>query len=734
MGGLRVRVLGPPQVVPPGDSSTPTTGRTTALVVRLALADGAPVPGPVLRADLWPDDGASDTAVRVALTRARQQLGTEAIERRGNGYVLTGAELDAARFEQRLAAARDRGRPLDDRIATYTDALAMWSGRALEGFDGLGWASSHARRLDDLRELAVDEHIELALLTGAHERVLPDLRRAFEDDPLREQRAVLLATALYRSGRQAEALDVIDRTRRELRDQLGLGLSGATAELEHRILRHDPALAHVPVERVRVLAVDVEARVRAVTALLRAGVVDEAAVIVDAAEREARDAGDRRSLGNVLLARARLAAATGHDPHPHIDEARGIGRQIRSGELLAAAAITRFQAGVPSDKYDVMVEMTEPLELLPPTARERIDLLCAAAVIVAFIDASASADRLVMEAERTHERIGSPKSLAVLLVARSLVAAVRRDPDATLADDARRAYEVATASEDPRLVVIAIQALLRHHYTHGEIDAVDGLLPALEDAAGASFLSFGLVRAHLCRGMNALARGELDEVPGHVAAAADLGARLRTFAWAGAVRVQQLWLALERDERAVIGVVAAQQRAVGRHPVWTATCAVAGDDAAARDLVAECAGVQRDDSYWALLAIAAIAAAERRDAELGGWCAERLEVLGDCTVVVGLGSIVLGFAHHYLGLARVATGDLDLAARHFEQASELAERQGADLWQAHSDVELASVLASAGGDPARARELLHRWSSDADRLGWVWLGRRIREVRSELTG
>jgi hypothetical protein len=138
-----------------------------------------------------------------------------------------------------------------------------------------------------------------------------------------------------------------------------------------------------------------------------------------------------------------------------------------------------------------------------------------------------------------------------------------------------------------------------------------------------------------------------------------------------------------------------------------------------------------DDSFGAFTALAAEVAARTADAELGAWCLRHLEARGDRTIVVGLGTLVMGFARHYAGLARLATGDVDGSSGDLRAAARMAADNGAHLWHGHSMVELAEVLGRSGRIPDRdrARTLIDRIDVWSPRLG-----RRRREVAAALAG
>jgi hypothetical protein len=387
-----------------------------------------------------------------------------------------------------------------------------------------------------------------------------------------------------------------------------------------------------------------------------------------------------------------------------IDEARQISRQLGDGQLLARCALVRFGSGTPTDKTQALVDLMEPLDLLSATAPEQIDLLCAAAVLVLFIDASDAADRLLAAAERLHAEAPTERSEIVSLTARSIVGSVRRaDPE--LVDSwAAAALELARASGQPELVVVSIQARLRALYTAGHLDAVERLLAELDAAARESALPFGIVRVTLCKATNALARGELAGMPELIESSRSEGRRLRTFAAEGAALAQQVMLLLELDQRDEVCRLARPLAARSEANSWHALLALCGDSDAGGRLFDVATNVRTDDDTFAVFtALAAEVAARTNDGELGRWCLGHLEPRGDTTIVLGLGTIVMGFAKHFAGLARMAIGDLDGAATDLEHAAWMATANGADLWRAHSTVELADVLARTDRPADRER-------------------------------
>ena len=125
----------------------------------------------------------------------------------------------------------------------------MWRGEPLADFATQPWASVEAARLIQLRLAALTERSELALQLGQHVEVAAELEPFVAEDPTHEQLVGLLMTALYRSGRQADALQRYQRTRSVLVDELGLEPSAALRSLHQRVLQHDAELAGPPAEQ-----------------------------------------------------------------------------------------------------------------------------------------------------------------------------------------------------------------------------------------------------------------------------------------------------------------------------------------------------------------------------------------------------------------------------------------------------------------------------------------------------
>jgi predicted ATPase/DNA-binding SARP family transcriptional activator len=251
MGELEVRLLGPFQVVIAGEPVEVPGAKRQALVACLALRAGRVVPTDTLVEALWGNElpAAPRNAVQHHVARLRRALGEDAIRLAADGYALEGAAVDAIVFEDLLTAARAALRAGDARGAAdaIADALELWRGRALLGLPQSEWATAEARRLDALRLDALEERFEAALALGEHADVVPVVRAALEESPFRERLWGHLMLALYRSGRQADALEVFQEARRILLEELALEPGPELRRLQEAILAQDPAIAPVPV-------------------------------------------------------------------------------------------------------------------------------------------------------------------------------------------------------------------------------------------------------------------------------------------------------------------------------------------------------------------------------------------------------------------------------------------------------------------------------------------------------
>ncbi len=224
-----------------------------AILTLLLLRRGELVPTETLVEELWKGHPPASAvkAVQVYVSHLRKALGEGVVETRPGGYVLRveDADVDADRFEELLA----RGRTLlsegnaHDACVTLQEALALWRGPPLPEFRFDDFARDETGRLEKLRLVAQEDRIQADLALGRQAQVVPELETLIRDHPLRERLRELLMLALYRAGRQADALAAYQDARSALLDEFGLDPSLPLQELERAILRHDPALdAPVP--------------------------------------------------------------------------------------------------------------------------------------------------------------------------------------------------------------------------------------------------------------------------------------------------------------------------------------------------------------------------------------------------------------------------------------------------------------------------------------------------------
>jgi predicted ATPase/DNA-binding SARP family transcriptional activator len=248
---LEIRLLGPFEALVGGRPAEVTGPKRHALLALLALRGGRMVPVEVLVDALWGDQvpAAPRNAVQHHVSRLRAALGTKSIVAAPDGYALAGATVDALRFEELLARAGSAGRAGDAGQAAdlVARALALWRGRPLQGLPDSPWVDAEAARLEGLRTDALEEQFEAALALGEHIEVVGRIRRVLEEYPFRERLWGQLLLALYRSGRQAEALEAFGQARWVLAEELGVEPGPGLQRLQAAILAHDPALASVPV-------------------------------------------------------------------------------------------------------------------------------------------------------------------------------------------------------------------------------------------------------------------------------------------------------------------------------------------------------------------------------------------------------------------------------------------------------------------------------------------------------
>jgi predicted ATPase/DNA-binding SARP family transcriptional activator len=252
---LEIRLLGPFEVLAGGTPADVGGSKRQALLAMLALRNGRVVGVDGLVDGLWGEElpAAPRNALHHHIARLRAALGEDSIVGSADGYALKDARVDAVRFEELLGETRTALRDGDAPAAAdaVASALALWRGPALQSLTGAAWFTAETRRLETLHVDALEEDFEVRLALGEHRELTPALRSALADNPFRERLWGQLMLALYRSGRQADALETFQEARRVLADELGLEPGPELRRLQEAILAHDPAIAAVPVGRRR---------------------------------------------------------------------------------------------------------------------------------------------------------------------------------------------------------------------------------------------------------------------------------------------------------------------------------------------------------------------------------------------------------------------------------------------------------------------------------------------------
>jgi predicted ATPase/DNA-binding SARP family transcriptional activator len=246
---VEFRLLGPFEAVRQGEAIALGGAKQRALLARLLLSANEVVSRDRLIEDLWGDDQPKDAAhtIQVFVSQLRKVLGREAIETQAPGYLVraTDDELDLLRFEASRARGRERLEAGDavSAEATLAEALALFRGQPLADFAYQAWAEQEANRVEEARIACQEDVVEARLALGRGRDVLGELEALIASHPLRERPRGQLMLALYREGRQAEALDCYQQTRALLDAELGIEPGAELKELHRRILNQDPTLA-----------------------------------------------------------------------------------------------------------------------------------------------------------------------------------------------------------------------------------------------------------------------------------------------------------------------------------------------------------------------------------------------------------------------------------------------------------------------------------------------------------
>jgi DNA-binding SARP family transcriptional activator len=320
-------ILGQLEAVEDGTPLELAGRRPRALLAMLLLRANEVVSVDRLIDGLWDDDPPETArkAVQVYVVQLRRMLPGLPLVTRGAGYVLqlSPGQLDLTRFERLVESARHA----EPAVAAerLREALALWRGPPLCDFAYDSFAQPEIARLEELRLAAFEARVDAELELGRDAELVAELEALCREHPLRERVRAQLMLALYRAGRQSDALATYREARRLLDGELGLDPSGALQELERAILRQDPSLApttaHVGSERSVLVAPSTPARLDALLELV---------------EPLARAHPPREVIAAVVVEQASLGAAT-TSLRAHRDAVAARGTSIRVAAFASRA-------------------------------------------------------------------------------------------------------------------------------------------------------------------------------------------------------------------------------------------------------------------------------------------------------------------------------------------------------------------------------------------------------------
>src|SRR5436190_486514 len=242
---MEFRILGPLEVVESGRKIELGRRRLRALLAFLLLHANEPISSDRLIDEVWGPDPpkTAGASLQNYVSRLRKAIGADAVVSQPPGYVLRvdPERFDLARFER--LSAEGRGAPeARERAAKLRAALALWRGPALDDLAFEPFARDQVGRLEEARLAALEDCIDAELEVGHDADLVGELELLVEEHPLRERFRAQLMRALYRAGRQADALAAFQEARQVLTEELGLEPGEQLRSLQHAILRQDASL------------------------------------------------------------------------------------------------------------------------------------------------------------------------------------------------------------------------------------------------------------------------------------------------------------------------------------------------------------------------------------------------------------------------------------------------------------------------------------------------------------
>lgn len=259
MAALGIRVLGPVELAGEDGPAALTAEKQRRLLAALVARHGSICSTDLLIDALWGGSPppSAEKLLQVYVSQLRKLLRPTLIRRRGSAYALeldSGA-VDAVRFERLVEEGKAASATGNAALAAslLRGALALWRGPAYGEFGYDDFVRGEAERLEELRLAAVEELFDAELALGRNSELLPEVCSLAAEHPLRERLQAQAMLALYRCGRQAEALDVYASVRVRLQEEVGLDPGRELRALQGRILRHDPALEASPIAPLQTL-------------------------------------------------------------------------------------------------------------------------------------------------------------------------------------------------------------------------------------------------------------------------------------------------------------------------------------------------------------------------------------------------------------------------------------------------------------------------------------------------
>jgi len=241
---IEFRILGPLEVVGPDGPVALGGRRPRTLLALLLIHAGEALSTDRIIDELWGEEPPANAKAGLHnfVAQLRKVLTSEVLVRKPPGYLLRiePGQLDSGRFEQLVGEAR--GKAAEEQSRLLREALALWRGAPLADFAYESFAQGEIRRLEELRLEALEERIDADLELGKGRELVGELEQLVAEHPLRERLRGQLMLALYRSGRQAEALQAYLDARRMLVDELGIDPSPALQQLYRSVIRQERVL------------------------------------------------------------------------------------------------------------------------------------------------------------------------------------------------------------------------------------------------------------------------------------------------------------------------------------------------------------------------------------------------------------------------------------------------------------------------------------------------------------